>query len=251
MNNNDTALQGKVALITGSARRLGAMTAETLHAAGMKVIIHYRNASQDAIKLQAKLEQDRPDSVFLLKADLLETEKFGELLDGILQKAGQLDVLVNNASSFYPTQIGNITEQDWDDLMGSNVKAPLFLSQVAAPYLQATEGVIINMVDIHADRPLKNHTVYVMAKAALVMLTKSLARELGPKVRVNAVAPGAILWPEHGMDDATQAHIVEATALKRSGEPADIANAILYLVRDAKYTTGQILTVDGGRTLAN
>jgi len=214
---HDISLNNKVALITGSSRRVGAVVARTLHAAGMKIIIHYNTSKQDALKLQAELEQNRADSVFLVKANLLETEKISSFLDKAIQFTGQLDVLINNASSFYPTNVGHIVEADWDNLLGTNLKAPLFLSQAANLYLQATNGCIINMTDIHADRPLKEHVVYSIAKAGLVMLTKSLARELGPNVRVNGISPGAILWPENGLDDQTQEAIVAATALKRSG----------------------------------
>ena len=214
---HDISLNNKVALITGSSRRVGAVVARTLHAAGMKIIIHYNTSKQDALKLQAELEQNRADSVFLVKANLLETEKISSFLDKAIQFTGQLDVLINNASSFYPTNVGHIVEADWDNLLGTNLKAPLFLSQAANLYLQATNGCIINMTDIHADRPLKEHVVYSIAKAGLVMLTKSLARELGPNVRVNGVSPGAILWPENVLDDQTQEAIVAATALKRSG----------------------------------
>ena len=251
MSNDTVSCAGKVALITGAAHRIGATTARTLHAAGINIVIHYRNSSQGAEALQQELETLRPDSVQLVQANLHQVSQFDALIAQVVEQWGRLDILVNNASTFYPTPIGNIDEQQWEDLIGSNLKAPLFLSQAAAPYLQQQQGNIINIVDIHADRPLKEHTVYSLAKAGLAMLTKSLARELGPDVRVNGVAPGAILWPENEMDDATKEEILSRTALKRTGEPQDIANTALFLIRDAHYITGQILNVDGGRTLSN
>ena len=187
----------------------------------------------------------------LIQADLHETAKITEMVREAIKAWGRLDVVVNNASSFYPTPLGKIDENVWDDLIGSNLKAPLFLSQAAAPHLKVNKGCIVNIVDIHSDRPLKNHTVYCIAKAGLVMLTKSLARELGPEVRVNAVAPGAILWPESEIDDVTKKRIISGTALKRQGEPKDIARAVRFLIKHADYMSGQVLTVDGGRTLTN
>lgn len=251
MDNDTNSLSGKVALITGAAHRIGATTARTLHRAGMNIVIHYRNSDTAAKTLQQELEATRPHSIALLQGDLHQTAQFPTLVEQAAAHWGQLDVLINNASTFYPTPLGEITETVWDDLIGSNLKAPLFLAQAAAPYLQRQQGNIINIVDIHADRPLKAHPVYSIAKAGLAMLTKSLARELGPEVRVNGVAPGAILWPENEMDDATKAEILSRTALKRTGEPADIARTALFLIRDAHYITGQILSVDGGRTLSN
>lgn len=250
---NDTisALSGKVALITGAAHRIGATTARMLHAEGMNIIIHYRSSRESAQALQKELNAKRKDSVILIQADLLETAKISEMVRQAVKAWGQLDVVVNNASSFYPTPVGKIDEKVWDDLIGSNLKVPLFLSQAAAPHLKKTKGCIVNIIDIHADRPLKNHTVYCIAKAGLVMLTKSLARELGPEIRVNAVAPGAILWPENDMDDLTKKRIVSSIVLKRHGEPEDIAKAVRFLVMDAGYMSGQVLTVDGGRTLTN
>lgn len=242
-------LNDKVVLITGAAHRIGAITTRTLHAAGARIVLHYRSSRESAEALRQELEARRPDSVRLVQGCLLDTGQLPSLVEQATACWGRLDVLVNNASSFYPTPIGQITEQHWDDLMGSNLKAPLFLAQAAAPQLRAQRGCIVNIVDIHADRPLKEHPVYSMAKAGLVMLTKSLACELGPEVRVNAVAPGAILWPENDMDKATKQKILERTFLKRQGSPDDIARAVLFLIRDGLYTTGQVLTVDGGRSL--
>jgi len=241
-------LDNKVVLITGAAHRIGATTARTLHADGMNLILHYRSSDEAAKALRDELLAQRPDSVLILKADLHETKALPELIKTAAAKWGQLDVLINNASSFYTTEIGHVSEDQWDDLMGSNLKAPFFLSQAAAPYLKAQSGCIVNIVDIHAERPLKTFPVYSMAKAGLVMMTKSLACELGPDIRVNAVAPGAILWPEH-LDDDGKEKIISRTFLKRTGSPTDIATAILYLIRDGKYMTGQTLTVDGGRSL--
>ena len=241
-------LDNKVVLITGAAHRIGAMTARSLHAKGMNLILHYRSSDEAAKALRDELLSHRPDSVILIKVDLHETRKLHKLAKAAAEHWGRLDVLINNASSFYSTEIGHVTEAQWDDLIGSNLKAPFFLSQAAAPYLKAHNGCIVNIVDIHAERPLKAFPVYSMAKAGLVMMTKSLACELGPEVRVNAVAPGAILWPEQ-LDDESKEKIVSRTFLKRKGEPSDIANAILYLIKDAGYMTGQILSVDGGRSL--
>ncbi|MEJ2141259.1 MAG: pteridine reductase [Gammaproteobacteria bacterium] len=241
-------LDNKVVLITGAAHRIGATTARTLHAQGMNVVLHYRSSDEAAKALRDELCTHRPDSVSLIKADLHDTHKLHKLIKNAAEVWGRLDVLVNNASSFYSTEIGHVSEKHWDDLIGSNLKAPFFLSQAAAPFLKAHNGCIVNIVDIHAERPLKSFPVYSIAKAGLVMLTKSLACELGPEIRVNAVAPGAILWPEH-LDDAGKEKVVSRTFLKRKGDPSDIAKALLYLIRDGEYMTGQILTVDGGRSL--
>ena len=242
-------MSNKVALITGAAHRIGATVARTLHAEGMNIVIHYRSSREGAQALQQELNTQRADSVVLVQADLQETKKLTSLAKEAHKAWGRLDVLINNASTFYATPVGKIDERQWDDLMGSNLKAPLFLSQAVAPYLKASRGCIVNIVDIHADRPLKNYPVYSMAKAGLAMLTKSLAGELGPEVRVNAVAPGAILWPEHDMDEVTKQRIISRTFLKRQGDPSDIAKAIRFLVLDAPYVSGQILAVDGGRSI--
>jgi pteridine reductase len=223
--------------------------ARRLHAEGVNLTIHYRRSEQAARRLQTQLEEERPDSVQLLAGDLLRRDTPSRLVERSRRHWGRLDGLINNASSFYPTALGEITEDDWTDLLGTNLKAPLFLSQAAAPHLRQHRGSIINLVDIHAEQPLKGYMVYSMAKAGLVMLTKSLARELGPEVRVNAVAPGAVLWPEQGVSAKAKETIVRRTALKRPGDPADVANAVIYLLRDADYVTGQVLVVDGGRSL--
>lgn len=244
-----TSLQGKVALITGAARRIGAAIAATLHDSGANVAIHYRGSADSARELAARLNDERDASAKTFQADLNETAKLGSLVAAVHAWHGRLDFLVNNASSFYPTPPGEITESDWDDLIGSNLKAPLFLAQAALPHLRAARGVIVNMVDIHAQRPLKNHTVYGPAKAGLAMLTRSLAKDLAPDVRVNGVAPGAILWPEDGMSDAVKQSVLRQVPLARAGDPADIAGCVLYLVRDVDYVTGQIIAVDGGRSI--
>lgn len=246
---HSNSLNGQTALITGGAKRIGAEVARTLHADGMNIVIHYRHSSAEATALAEELNRSRANSATTLQLDLDNTDKLEPLVQDAAGIWGTLDVLINNASSFYPTPVGVIKESDWDKLFNSNLKAPLFLSQAAAPHLKQSNGCIINMVDIHAFRPMRKHPVYCAAKAGLAMLTQSLARELGPEIRVNGIAPGAILWPEHDMDAATKDHILDRTALKRPGEPQDIASAILFLVRYADYITGQIIPVDGGRSL--
>ncbi len=247
----DTPQSEKTVLITGAARRIGATLAKSLHAAGMNIVLHYRGSAGDAEKIHNELNDRRANSVILVQADLLHVEELAPLVDQAQRAWGRLDILINNASSFYPTFLGEITEDHWHDLMGTNLKAPLFLSQAAAPYLTQHHGCILNIVDIHADRPLKNYGIYCMAKAGLVMLTKSMARELAPNVRVNGIAPGAILWPEVEDYGSVHTEIIERTALKREGEPEDIASTALFLVQQANYITGQIIFVDGGRTLSN
>ncbi len=237
------------ALITGAAKRIGAMTSRLLHQAGYNVIIHCRLSHQTADALADELNDLRANSARVIQGDLNDETIYNHLIHQAHKCWGRLDVLVNNASSFFPTPIGSITMDDWNNLINSNMKAPLFLAQAAAPYLRETQGCIVNMVDIHAQRPMKDHPVYCAAKAGLSMVTLSLAKELGPEVRVNGVAPGAILWPDNDMPDHTKQVILERTALKRPGEPMDIAKTILFLVKDANYITGQIIAVDGGRTL--
>lgn len=244
-----SSLQDRVVLITGGVHRIGAHTARVLHAEGARLVLHYRNSRDSAHALQEELNGIRPDSVVLVRADLLDMASLPAVVADALSAWGRLDVLINNASSFYSTPVGSVSESEWNDLMGTNLKAPFFLSQAAAPHLKDSQGCIVNIVDIHAERPLKRFPVYSMAKAGLVMLTKSLACELGPEVRVNAVAPGAILWPEREMDEVTQQRIISRTFLKRQGNPDNIARAVLFLVRDAEYTSGQVITVDGGRSL--
>lgn len=243
------ALDGKVALVTGAARRIGAAIAVTLHAAGARVVVHYRGSQTEADELVASLNAVRADSATALRADLATDNGPEELIRSVVGWSGRLDILVNNASSFYPTPLGDIGADDWADLVGSNMRAPLFLTQAAAPYLRTTRGNVINIVDIHARRPLRDHHVYGAAKAGLAMLTRSLAKDLAPQVRVNGIAPGAIAWPEDGMSESIKKSIVSQIPLGRTGEPADIANAVLFLVRDATYVTGQVIPIDGGRSI--
>jgi len=220
-----------------------------LHENGARVAIHYRGSAGDAEGLAANLNSARADSAAIFKADLLNVEAIGSLVDAVVAWGGRLDGLVNNASGFFPTPVGSITETNLDELIGSNLKAPMFLSQASADHLRSTDGAIINIVDIHAERPLRDHAVYGSAKAGLAMLTRSLAKDLAPNVRVNGVSPGAILWPENGMTPSVQKSILEQIPLARAGEPQDIAGCVLYLLRDATYVTGQIISVDGGRSI--
>lgn len=240
----------KVVLITGAAHRIGATTARFLHERGYNIVLHYLSSRAPAQALQKELNAQRAGSVVLVQADLTANNALTALIKEAVNTWSRLDVLINNASTFYRTPIGNVTEQAWNDLFATNVKAPFFLAQAAAPHLRKTHGCIINMVDIHARRPLKEFSVYSMAKAALETMTKALARELGPEIRVNGVAPGAILWPDN-LDEVTKQRIVSKTFLKRKGEPEDIAKAIRFLVEDAPYMTGQILSVCGGRSLSS
>jgi pteridine reductase len=248
VNSNDS-LAGKTALITGAARRVGAAIARELHGAGANVVIHYRQSGADADALAASLNAARARTAVTFQADLLDLDRLPSLVDFAARAWGGLDVLVNNASTFYPTVVGDITPEQWDDLLGSNLKVPTFLSQAAVPALRKTKGSILNLVDIHALRPLRHHTVYCTAKAGLHMLTRSLAKELGPDIRVNGISPGPVLWPEGSGDEAQRAKIIQRTILQRMGTPQDIARAALFLV-NAPFVTGQILAVDGGRSVA-
>ena len=241
-------IDGRTALVTGAARRIGAEICRTLHAQGMRVAIHCRGSVREARALADELNAARPGSARHFRADLIETGAPEALIDEVVGWADTLDVLVNNASTFYPTPLGTIDEGAWTDLVGSNLKAPLFLSQAAAPHLRRARGSIVNIVDIHASRPLRDHHVYGAAKAGLAMLTRSLAKDLAPDVRVNGVSPGAIAWPEDGMTESVKAQILGEIPLGRAGRPADIASAVLFLVRDATYCSGQIMAIDGGRS---
>jgi len=244
-------VQGKVVLITGGAKRVGAAICRRLHASGASLMLHYRASAGEARLLQAELNGVRTDSVALIQADLLDLKTLPSLVEQTVQRFGRLDALVNNASSFYASPIGEITSAVWDDLMGTNLRAPLFLSQAAAPALKRTQGAIVNIADIHADRPLKNYVVYSVAKSGLVALTRSLARELAPEVRVNAVAPGPILWPDDdAFDEVSRQRIISHTLLKREGTPDDIAKVVHFLLADAGYVTGETINVDGGRHVA-
>jgi pteridine reductase len=242
-------LKGKTALVTGAARRVGATIARALHAAGANVVLHYRSSAEDAAALAEELNGVRTGSVALAECDLLEVARLPELVKAAQAAFGGLDVLVNNASTFFPTPVGDITGIDWDDLIGTNLKAPLFLAQAAAPLLHEARGLIVNLADIHGIKPLRRYPVYSIAKAGLIMLTKSLARELGPHVRVNAVAPGPVMWPEDGLDTLLQDKIIDRTALKRAGSAEDVARVCLFFATEAPYVTGQVLAVDGGRSI--
>jgi len=242
----------KVALITGGARRVGAAVCRSLHAAGLDLMVHYRSSADDARALQAELNALRPQSVALVQADLLNMSSLPTMVNDTVRQFGRLDVLINNASSYYPTPVGEVGEGEWEDLMGTNLKTPLFLSQAAAPHLKRNHGCIVNIVDIHADRPMRNYLVYSVAKGGLLALTRALASELGPEVRVNGVSPGVILWPEdeRWSDEVARQRIIHTTLLKRVGEPEDIARTVRFLVLDAPYVTGQIIAVDGGRSIS-
>jgi pteridine reductase len=239
----------KNVVITGAAKRIGAACARLLHSEGCNVFLHYRSSKEAALQLCYELNRIRPDSAYMMQADLLNMEELESLASEACAAWGEIDVLVNNASSFYPTAMADVTEQQWDELMGSNLKAPFFLAKSLSETLVSNRGCIINIVDIHAERGLIGYPVYSIAKAGLVAMTKILAKEFGPTVRVNGVAPGAILWPDKGMSEQERREILQRVALKCSGEPADIAKAVWFLIKDADYMTGQILTVDGGRTL--
>jgi len=244
-------MQGKVILVTGGTKRLGEAICRKLHTVGMNLMVHYRSSEGEARMLQTELNQARPGSVALVQADLLDITQLPNLIDETIKHFGKMDSLVNNASSFYPSPMGEITEKSWDELIGSNYKAPLFLSQAAVPHLKKQHGCIVNIVDIHAKWPLKEYVIYSSAKGGLATLTRSLALELAPEIRVNGVSPGSILWPENGewSDELARKHIIGKTLLKRIGEPDDIAKTVLFLISDAPYITGQIIVVDGGRSI--
>jgi pteridine reductase len=245
---NDS-LEGKTALVTGGARRVGAAIARRLHAAGAKLLLHYRDSEADAAKLESELNAVRARSAAKVKAELLAPVAPRALVAAALESFGRLDLLVNNASTFFPVPVGEMEASHWEELVGANLRAPLFIAQQAAPELAKHEGSIINIVDIHAERPLKGYALYSVTKAGLAALTRSLALELAPRVRVNGVAPGAIAWPEDGQfEDAERARIVATTPLGRTGSPEDIARAVHFLAC-APFVTGQILAVDGGRSI--
>ena len=239
-----------VVLVTGAAKRIGAAIARHLHARGYLIAMHYRGSEAEATALRGALEDARPNSTLLLQADLAQPGVSEMLIARTIERFGRLDGLVNNASSFFPTPIGTVTTAQWQSLFDANARAPFFLAQAAAPYLRASHGAIVNITDIYGERPLRDHPVYCMSKAALLMMTKSLALELAPDIRVNAVAPGAILWPEHeAIDGARQAAIIARTPLARTGTPDDIAEAVHWLLSSARFTTGEVVHVDGGRLL--
>ena len=244
-------MQEKVVLVTGGAKRVGAAICRRLHAQGAKLVIHYRSSLDEARALQLELNDNRLDSASLAQADLLDIDLLPELIDKTVKRYGQLDALINNASSFFATPLGACTIEAWRDLVGSNLMAPLFLSQAAAPHLKERHGCIVNIIDIHTERPLKDFVIYNAAKGGLQALTRSLALDLGPEIRVNGVSPGPILWPEDAIWSNAQARdaIIQDTLLKRMGEPEDIARTVQFLIHDAPYITGQIIAVDGGRSI--
>ncbi len=246
-----TNIENKVILITGGAKRVGAAICRLLHSNGANLMIHYRSSVNEARALQSELNLKRPNSVAIIQGDLLNLAVLPSLIQETVQHFGKLDVLINNASSYYSTELGAINEEAWQDLMGSNLKAPLFLSQAAANELRKQQGCIVNITDMHVERPKKGYIVYSVAKAGLVTLTKSLAHELGPDVRVNAVAPGPVMWPENNpqFDELYRQRVISQTLLKRIGEPDDIAKAVKFLIQDAPFITGQVIAVDGGRSL--
>jgi pteridine reductase len=238
----------KTALITGAAKRIGAAIAEQLHSSGMNVIIHYNSSAKEAHELVRKLNGVRRDSAIMIQANLEHKEYYSALIDAALDFKGGLDVLINNASAYYPTSLASLDDQQWNELINTNLKAPLFLSQLAAKSLRSNKGCIINITDIHANRPLKNHSVYSVSKAGLVMLTQSLAKEMAPAIRVNAISPGVIMWPDD-IEEEKKNEILNETMMKRTGNVEDITKAVLFLIKDADYITGQVLNIDGGRTL--
>ena len=238
-----------VALVTGAARRIGAAVVRRLHADGFDVALHFHHSDAEARALAADLERSRAHSVLLLQADLAEFDRLPELVASTIGRFGRLDALVNNASAFFPTPFGTATPAQWDALFAANLRAPFFLAQAAAPHLRSTQGAIVNLADIHGERPLPGHAIYGMSKAALIHMTQALALELAPQVRVNAVAPGAILWPDTGKPEAAQSELLARTPLARIGRPQEIADAVRWLLRDATYTTGQLIRVDGGRSV--
>jgi len=241
--------RNRVVLVTGAARRIVASIASALHARGCDVLLHYRSSKGEAAVLAQELNTARPDSALLVQADLSLSDGPQHLAGQVREHTDKLDLLVNNASRFYPTPLGEVDYEAWKDLMGSNVRGPFFLSQALLPELKQAKGAIINILDIHAEKPMRKHTVYCMAKSALLMMTRSLARELGPEIRVNGVSPGAIMWPEHEPSESVQDYILERTVMKKIGSPRDIAGAVVFLGLDAPYVTGQVLAVDGGRSL--
>jgi pteridine reductase len=247
--NRDMASELPVVLITGAARRVGAHIARVLHSAGYDLALHYRHSRNEMDALRSELEPMRPDSTIAIQGDLFDISALSSIVEKCTSRFGRLDAIVNNASAFFPTPIRDATVDQWDELFASNARAPFFLAQAAAPALKKSSGCIVNLVDVYAEQPLANHPIYSMAKAALAMMTKSLARELAPEIRVNGVAPGAILWPENGQTYTNKDNLIARTPLQRTGTPEEIGKAVLFLIRDATFTTGQILKVDGGRSL--
>ena len=241
-------MKNRTVLITGAAKNIGATIAKELHSSGMKIIIHYNYSQKEATKLVDELNDLRENSAIKIQADLKKKECYSMLINAALDFTGKIDVLINNASAFYPTPLNDINEKNWNELININLKAPLFISKLAAESLKENNGCIINITDIHASNPLINHAIYCISKAGLIILTKSLAKELAPNIRVNAISPGAITWPDV-MDSKTKENIINQTVLKKMGSAEDIAKTVIFLIEDASYITGQILNVDGGKTL--
>ncbi len=239
----------RFALITGAARRIGACIAQTLHQRGCHVFLHYHSSDVEVAGLAAGFNSSRPESAVIIQADLEDPDQVEQLALEVKAHSGRLDLLVNNASRFFPTTPGSTTPEQWDALMNSNLRGPYFLTQALLTQLQTAGGSVVNLLDVHAVRPMRDHAVYCMAKAGLQMMTLALAKDLGPQVRVNAVAPGAILWPEQDHPPQYQQNILKKTVMGRAGTPEDIASAVVYLGLDAPYVTGQVLAVDGGRSL--
>ena len=245
----DAKSRPQTALVTGAARRIGASIAQALHERGCRVLLHYHSSEGEALLLAEQLNRVRAGSAVTVQGNLADPGGLESLVAGVREQTDRLDLLVNNASRFYPTPVGEVTGEIWNDLMGSNVRGPFFLCQALLPELRNAGGAIINILDIHAKKPMRKHTVYCMAKSAMLMMTYSLAKELGPDIRVNAVSPGAIMWPEQQPTEQVKDYILERTVLKRMGSPEDIAGAVVFLGLDAPYVTGQVLAVDGGRSL--
>lgn len=248
-NNFSTPASEKCILITGGAKRIGAAIVRLLHSQGMNIIIHYNNSSKEAIDLQNELNDIRENSIGLCSGNLANHDDCELIFNEALKIFGRIDALINNASNFFPTPIESATESQWDEIMAINLKAPFFLSKLCASQIKLHKGDIINLIDIYADRPLHNHPIYIAAKAGLAALTKSLAQDLGPEIRVNGIAPGAILWPESGGTEEDKKNILSKTPIKKLGSPEDIASTALFFLRDAPFITGQIISVDGGRSV--
>ena len=246
-----TTLDNKVILITGGTRRIGSEIVRSLHGQGAKIIAHYNQSEHQARDLESELNDIRPDSLVLIQGKLQNVSAIRSLARDCIVKMGQLDALINNASAFFPTPVSSATEDQWQEIIDVNLKAPFFLAQGVAPYLKKSRGSIVNITDIYAERPLENHPIYSASKAGLVSLTRSLARDLGPEIRVNAVAPGAILWPENDGDEIAHQRLISSTPLKRKGNPGDIVKAVEFLLTSADFITGQVINVDGGRTIHN
>ena len=240
----------QIAIVTGGAKRIGASISRRLHKANIDLIIHYKTSEKEAISLRDELNKQRKNSASLIKADLLDPKSYSKIINETIKIYGQLNFLINNASTYYPTNINQIDQLNWDNLIGSNLKAPLFLCKEAAPFLKKNNGSIINITDAHITKPKENYIIYSIAKAGLTNLTKSLAQELGPEIRVNAVAPGPVLWPENSneFNNSYRKKVISQTMLKKVGEPDDVAKAVEFLLLNSNFITSHILNVDGGRS---